>query len=170
MGGGVKTIDPRIAAPLLARAGVPEDAEYVSKLGAHPISLVVINFYDFKKAVDAFEASEKTVEDFARVMENIDVGGPTNMRSALKRGGATPIIRPDRYESVVTDMRKNEGFVSPTLGAQLGLDLMQASSLYEAQIHAFLAKYSTLHIEYLANIELIRQGKREPFKVWKSAH
>lgn len=73
MGGGVKTIHPRTAGPLLARAGIPEDQEYLHALGASPIQLVVINFYDFKKAVDTFKASGKTVEDFVRVMENIDV-------------------------------------------------------------------------------------------------
>jgi len=70
----------------LARAGVAEDAGYLGVLDAKPIQLVVINFYNFKKAVDGFEKSKMTVEDFAYVMENIDVGGPTNMRAALKRG------------------------------------------------------------------------------------
>lgn len=168
LGGGVKTIDPRVAAPLIARAGVTEDQEYLRVLGASPIQLVVINFYDFKKAVDTFEKSEKTVEDFTRVMENIDIWGPTNMRAALKRGGATPVIRPDRYKSVAADMKSNEGRVSPQLGAELGEDLMQASSLYETQIYAFLKKYHTQYIDYLANIELIKQGKRAPFKAWQS--
>jgi len=65
-------------------------------------------------------------------------------------------------------MRKNEGRVSPVLGARLGRDLMKASKIYEAQISAFLYKYNKLYIEYLANIELIRQGKRGPFQAWQS--
>lgn len=90
------------------------------------------------------------------------------MRSALKRGGATPVIHPDSYEAVVADMKSNQGRVSPALGAELGQNLMVASSLYEAQISAFLHEYPQQYIEYLAEIELIRQGKREPFLAWKS--
>jgi len=63
---------------------MPEDAVAAKRDGIHRIGLMAVNLYNFSGAVTEFNASTKTVEDFAKVMEKIDIGGPSMLRSAAK--------------------------------------------------------------------------------------
>src|SRR6185436_17069839 len=74
MDGRVKTLHPRVHGALLAREGV-DDAD-LGRLGAEPIDLVAVNLYPFEQTLGKSNASP------AELIENIDIGGPSMLRSA----------------------------------------------------------------------------------------
>ena len=78
LGGRVKTLHPKIAGGILARRDLPSHIEELSEHGIDTIDLVAVNLYPFVKTVAAPNA---TLED---ALENIDIGGPTMIRSAAK--------------------------------------------------------------------------------------
>ncbi len=78
LGGRVKTLHPKIAGGILARRDLPSHIEELSEHGIDTIDLVAVNLYPFVKTVAAPDA---TLED---ALENIDIGGPTMIRSAAK--------------------------------------------------------------------------------------
>lgn len=72
--GRLKTLHPKLHGGFLQRPGVEADKMNAEKHGIERIGLLAVNLYDFSGAVAKFEKSAQTVEDFARVMENIDIG------------------------------------------------------------------------------------------------
>ena len=74
-GGRVKTLNPYVHGGILYRSGI--DDEEAKKLGIERIDLVAVNLYPFKETI------ERT-DDFDEIIENIDIGGPTMVRSAAK--------------------------------------------------------------------------------------
>ena len=78
LGGRVKTLHPKIAGGILARRDLPSHIEELSEHGIDTIDLVAVNLYPFVKTV---AAPDVTLED---ALENIDIGGPTMIRSAAK--------------------------------------------------------------------------------------
>jgi phosphoribosylaminoimidazolecarboxamide formyltransferase/IMP cyclohydrolase len=93
MDGRVKTLHPRVHGGLLARAG-KDDAD-LARLGAELIDLVAVNLYPFEKTL------EKPGASFAELIENIDIGGPSMLRSAAKNFASVWVIAdPDDYSRV----------------------------------------------------------------------
>lgn len=92
MDGRVKTLHPRIHMALLAREGNPEDAALLKKEGVEPFDLVVVNLYPFESA------SNKGLPD-EELIEYIDIGGPSMLRSAAKSHDRIAVVcEPDDYE------------------------------------------------------------------------
>src|SRR5258708_21444264 len=88
-GGRVKTLHPKVHGGLLYRRNVPEDVKQAAESGIAPIDLVVVNLYPFEATA---AKAGLTAEE---LIENIDIGGPTMLRSAGKNwegvaGGAGP--------------------------------------------------------------------------------
>jgi len=104
MDGRVKTLHPKIHGGLLA---LRDDAEHVRAMQEHdirPIDLVCVNLYPFEQAIAKPQA---TFED---AIENIDIGGPSMIRSAAKNHRFVLVVTgPDRYEKVLGDLREHGG-------------------------------------------------------------
>jgi phosphoribosylaminoimidazolecarboxamide formyltransferase/IMP cyclohydrolase len=104
MDGRVKTLHPNIHGGLLA---LRDNAEHVAAMKAHgiqPIDLVVINLYPFENTI------AKPDVTFEEAIENIDIGGPSMVRSAAKNHRFVLVVTsPDRYEKVLGDLRKHGG-------------------------------------------------------------
>lgn len=75
--GRVKTLHPMVHGGLLYRRDLPSHVETIKKHGIHPIDLVCVNLYEFEKAL-------KAGKDLPDMIENIDIGGPSMIRSAAK--------------------------------------------------------------------------------------
>jgi phosphoribosylaminoimidazolecarboxamide formyltransferase/IMP cyclohydrolase len=104
MDGRVKTLHPKIHGGLLAVRDNPEHAAAMKEYGIQPIDLVCVNLYPFEKTVANPNA---TLED---AIENIDIGGPSMIRSAAKNHRYVLVVtNPDRYEKVIGDLRKHAG-------------------------------------------------------------
>ena len=98
--GRVKTLHPRVHAGLLARRDLPEHMAKLSEFDIEPIDMVVVNLYPFKSTIQKDGVTE------AEAIENIDIGGPSMLRSAAKNFAAVlPIVDPADYEVVIDKLQ-----------------------------------------------------------------
>ncbi len=100
--GRVKTLHPKIHGGILYRRDNTEDIEKAHEFGILEISLVCVNLYPFKATI------ERT-DDFAEIIENIDIGGPSMVRAAAKNFESVLILTsPKDYEEVLTRLKNNQ--------------------------------------------------------------
>lgn len=137
--GRVKTLHPKVHGALLALRDNPQQMKEIEKHNIELIDMVVINLYPFEATV----AREGVTKE--EVIENIDIGGPTMLRSAAKNyKWVVPISNPRHYGSVMEEMRKNKGAVSEETSLRLTTDIFQNLSKYNYHIYQyFLASYSS---------------------------
>jgi phosphoribosylaminoimidazolecarboxamide formyltransferase / IMP cyclohydrolase len=129
--GRVKTLHPVIHGALLARRDLPEHVAALEKHGIAPIDLVAVNLYPFQLTVTRKDAS---LED---ALENIDVGGPSMLRSAAKNHESVlPVVDPTDY-SVVLDMLK-QGKIDLKSRREFAAKVFAHTSDYDAAIAAYL--------------------------------
>lgn len=104
MDGRVKTLHPKIHGGLLALRDNEDHIAAMRQHGIQPIDLVCINLYPFKQTI------EKPGVTFEGAIENIDIGGPSMIRSAAKNHRFVLVVTsPDRYEKVLGDLREHGG-------------------------------------------------------------
>jgi phosphoribosylaminoimidazolecarboxamide formyltransferase/IMP cyclohydrolase len=133
--GRVKTLHPKIHGGLLALRDNKEHMQTVKEHGIGLIDMVVVNLYPFEKTV----AKEGTTLEEA--IENIDIGGPSMLRSAAKNHRSVCVVcDPQDYGRVITDMEKTSGGISEGLLAELGVKVFQRTSAYDAAIYGYLSK------------------------------
>ncbi len=167
--GRLKTLHPKVHGGFLERPWVLEDSEAAEKNGIERIGLLIVNLYNFSGAVERFNKSEKTIEDFAEVMEQIDIGGPSMLRSAAK-WETTVIMNPSNYDQVLDEMRKNNGDITPSLEAELKIGVFCDTGEYDRAIAIFLQMNTELYSEYQKAKKAIIVGQREPFACWTKKH
>ncbi|MBQ2859605.1 MAG: bifunctional phosphoribosylaminoimidazolecarboxamide formyltransferase/IMP cyclohydrolase [Peptococcaceae bacterium] len=129
--GRVKTLHPAVHGGILAK-GTDEHMAVLAEHEIKPIDLVVVNLYPFQATV---AKPDVTLED---AIENIDIGGPTMVRSAAKNHDRVGIIvNPARYESVITEL-KEAGALSLNTKRLLALEAFQHTAQYDAAISHYL--------------------------------
>ena len=131
--GRVKTLHPKIHGGLLGRRDLPA---HVAEMRAHaiePIDLVAVNLYPFRETV---ARSGTTLEE---AIEQIDIGGPSMLRSAAKNHSqVTVIIDPDDYEPVLAELRASGGSVSGATNRRLAQQVFCATACYDGAIADYL--------------------------------
>ena len=131
--GRVKTLHPKIHGGLL---GLRDNPAHVAKMAEHdiaPIDMVVVNLYPFEATV---ANPDCTLED---AIENIDIGGPTMLRSAAKNNqSVTVVVDPADYAQVIDEMNANHGDVSRATNFRLALKVYQRTAAYDAAISNWL--------------------------------
>src|SRR5574337_1295128 len=106
--GRVKTLHPKIHGGILGRRNDPRHVEQMVAQRIHPIDMVVVNLYPFAATV---ARPECTLED---AIENIDIGGPSMVRSAAKNHhDVTVVVDPADYGPVLDELKLHRGAVSP---------------------------------------------------------
>lgn len=102
--GRVKTLHPKVHGGLLFLRDHPEHQAQAAEHGILPIDLVVVNLYPFEKTISRADA---TLEE---AIENIDIGGPSMIRSAAKNHRWVLVVTsPERYEKVLGDLQEHKG-------------------------------------------------------------
>lgn len=136
--GRVKTLHPNIHAGLLAIRSNQAHQEQLEKLSITPIDIVVVNLYPFKQTVCKEGVSR------AECIENIDIGGPTMLRSAAKNyQDVTVIVDPADYEKVLKELKEN-GEVCQRTKFYLSAKVFQHTAHYDALIASYMAKEAEL--------------------------
>ncbi len=131
MGGRVKTLHPKVHGGILAREGT--DEEDLAKLGAGFIDLVVVNLYPFEKVAANPNAS------FEELIENIDIGGPSMVRSAAKNHDrVTVVCDPGDYDRVLAEIEKS-GETSKATRRELAAKAFAHTAAYDAAISGVLS-------------------------------
>ena len=136
LGGRVKTLHPKIHGGLLYRRHHAEDLQHVAEHGIAPIDLVVVNLYPFEATA---AKPSLTAEE---LIENIDIGGPTMLRSAAKNfASVTVITDPSDYAKVAEELEARKDTTLETRLA-LALKVFAATSRYDGRIATELERLS----------------------------
>ena len=134
MDGRVKTLHPKIHGGLLALRDHPDHLAAMEQHDIRPIDLVCINLYPFAQTI------AKPGVTFAEAIENIDIGGPSMVRSAAKNHGWVVVVTsPDRYETVLGDLRKHGGRSCAKLRLKQSQSAFAHTAEYDGRIAAYLA-------------------------------
>lgn len=131
--GRVKTLHPNIHAGLLAVRSNEDHMKQINDLGVQPIDIVVVNLYPFKETI---LKKDVTLEE---AIENIDIGGPTMLRSAAKNNqDVIVIVDPQDYTLVLKELQSGE--VSQKTKFYLASKVFEHTAHYDAMIANYLRK------------------------------
>ncbi len=133
MDGRVKTLHPKVHGGLLGLRDNPEHVKVMAEHGIEGIDLVVVNLYQFEKTV-----AEKgvTLED---AIENIDIGGPSMLRSAAKNfKDVTVVVDPDDYGDVLKEMEASGGETRLSTRFRLAKKVFRLTHAYDGAISRYL--------------------------------
>ena len=131
--GRVKTLHPKIHGGLLARREKPEHMDQVKKHKIGLIDMVVVNLYPF-----ASVTKKKNVQ-LEEAIENIDVGGPSMLRSAAKNFRNVAVIsNPSRYQEILRELDTNNGLLSDSVLFKLAVEAFKHTAQYDSLISNFL--------------------------------
>jgi phosphoribosylaminoimidazolecarboxamide formyltransferase/IMP cyclohydrolase len=131
--GRVKTLHPKIHGGLLALRDNPDHMRKVKEQGIGLIDMVVVNLYPFEKTI------QKKGVTLSEAIENIDIGGPSMLRSAAKNYRFVAVVcDPKFYERVAFELKKNNGSLPEGLCEELALEVFYTTSRYDGSIAAFL--------------------------------
>jgi phosphoribosylaminoimidazolecarboxamide formyltransferase/IMP cyclohydrolase len=133
MDGRVKTLHPKIHGGLLGRRGV--DDAVMAEHDIQPIDMVVVNLYPFEATV---ARPDCTLEE---AVENIDIGGPTMLRSAAKNHKDVAVVTdPADYERVLEEMRANDGDLSFDTRFDLAIKTFEQTARYDGAIANYFGR------------------------------
>lgn len=129
--GRVKTLHPIVHAGLLAMRSKPEHMEQLQKLNIHTIDIVVVNLYPFKETI----LKDKVTRNEA--VENIDIGGPTMLRSAAKNyQDVAVVVDPRDYETVLNELKTKK-----EVSLDIKFYLMQKVFMHTSHYDTMIADY-----------------------------
>ncbi|MBR0599164.1 bifunctional phosphoribosylaminoimidazolecarboxamide formyltransferase/IMP cyclohydrolase [Sinanaerobacter chloroacetimidivorans] len=132
--GRVKTLHPAVHGGILAMRDKAEHMQQLSDLNIDTIDIVAINLYPFKETI------LKPGVTLEEAIENIDIGGPTMLRSAAKNHKDVVVIcDPKDYGKVIAEL-KESGSVSYATKYKLALKVFQHTAAYDAMISDYLRK------------------------------
>jgi phosphoribosylaminoimidazolecarboxamide formyltransferase/IMP cyclohydrolase len=131
--GRVKTLHPKIHGGLLALRENSRHLQSLKDQGIGLIDMVVVNLYPFEKTI---EKPGVTIEE---AIENIDIGGPSMLRSAAKNHRSVCVLSsPSQYSGVIEELRKYSGSVSEALMRDLAQEVFECTSRYDGAISRYL--------------------------------
>jgi phosphoribosylaminoimidazolecarboxamide formyltransferase/IMP cyclohydrolase len=130
--GRVKTLHPAVHGGLLARRDLPEHMAAIAEHGIAPIDLVVVNLYPFRQTASRAGVTPE------EVIEQIDIGGPSMLRSAAKNfASVTTVVDPADYASVLAAIRANDDDLD--FRRRLAAKVFEHTAAYDAAIAAWFA-------------------------------
>jgi len=143
MDGRVKTLHPMVHGGILA---LRDNAEHRQQMEDHailPIDMVVVNLYAFEKTV------AKEGVSLADAIENIDIGGPTLLRSSAKNFRyVTVVVDPSDYSKVLREMKANDGATALTTRFELAIKVFITTNKYDKAIAGYLEGIDPLRDPY----------------------
>ncbi|CAG0977393.1 phosphoribosylaminoimidazolecarboxamide formyltransferase / IMP cyclohydrolase [Phycisphaerales bacterium] len=149
--GRVKTLHPKVHGGLLGLRDNPAHAAQMREHGITPIDLVCVNLYPFEQTIARPDCTHE------EAIENIDIGGPSMIRSAAKNHAyATVVTCPAQYERVLADLALHQGATSPALRAELAREAFALTSHYDAAIAAHLGQRSETHFPPLLSLMFVK--------------
>src|ERR1700747_2922708 len=142
--GRVKTLHPKVHGGILHRREDPKHIAAVAEHGIAPIDMVVVNLYAFEKT-----AARPGVA-FEELIENIDIGGPSMIRSAAKNFHDVAIVTsPADYDAIADELQKENGALSQTTKWRLAQKAFATTAAYDSAIASTLERISANgHFEF----------------------
>ncbi len=158
LGGRVKTLHPKIHSGILSKRSNKAHRKELKNNNFEEIDLVIVNFYPFEKTL------EKT-NNHSKIIENIDVGGPTMVRAAAKNyNDVTVITSSSQYSELINEIEKNKGSTSIKFREKMSLEAFSETAYYDAVISNYFNKikkndFPKKKIIYGNLIEKLRYGE-----------
>ncbi len=135
--GRVKTLHPKVHGGILHRRANPAHRSAVAEHGIQPIDMVVVNLYAFEKT------ATKPGVHFEELIENIDIGGPSMIRSAAKNFQDVAVVTsPSDYGAIAEEMEKSGGGLSPATKWRLAQKAFATTAAYDSAIASTLERIS----------------------------
>ena len=155
LGGRVKTLHPKIHGGILAKRNDEEHKKDIEANDLELINLVVVNLYPFKKTIEKGSKWEDAIE-------NIDIGGPSMIRSAAKNHkDVSVLVDPSQYQEFLEESKK--GGLNETYKAKLAFEAFQHTADYDTAISNWISKERGLqfskYIESFPLIKTLRYGE-----------
>ena len=158
LGGRVKTLHPKIHAGILSKRDNKSHGKDLKNNNFEEIDLVIVNFYPFEKTLEQ-------TNNHLKIIENIDVGGPTMVRAAAKNyNDVTVITSSDQYSELINEIEKNKGSTSIEFREKMSLEAFAETAYYDAVISGYFNKiknnnFPKKKIIYGNLIEKLRYGE-----------
>ena len=147
--GRVKTLHPRVHGGLLYKRGNEKHEAEARECGFEPIDMVVVNLYPFEATI------AKPDVTLAEAIENIDIGGPSMIRSAAKNyESVTVVVDPADYDAVLENMRDNNGETTLKLRERLAIKAFIRTGEYDRVIGNFLNREQTTDSSFSLSLPL----------------
>jgi phosphoribosylaminoimidazolecarboxamide formyltransferase/IMP cyclohydrolase len=151
MDGRVKTLHPLVHGGLLGLRDDPEHAAAMQRHGIKPIDLVCVNLYPFEQTI------AKPGIDQREAIEQIDIGGPSMIRSASKNfAWVTVVTSPAQYDRVVQELGANSGATTLKTRAELAAAAFGRTSEYDATIASYLSRSSAIAFPHILRLGYIK--------------
>ena len=160
MDGRVKTLHPKVHGGILARR--EQDQEIMEENNILAIDLVVVNLYPFKETISKADVS------LEEAIENIDIGGPSMVRSAAKNNKYVGVIvEPDDYPLILKEMKGNRGSLSQEMRSSLATKAFNHTANYDTVISGYL---SSLTEQDFPNRIFAKFQKKEVMRYGENPH
>ena len=136
--GRVKTLHPKIHAGILNKRKNKSHLQDLKNNKFENIDLVVVNFYQFEKTLEQTKNHDK-------IIENIDIGGPTLVRAAAKNyNDVTVITSTNQYSELINELKKNSGGTSLNFRKRMSQSAFAETAYYDALISNYFNKVSNI--------------------------
>jgi len=163
--GRVKTLHPVVHAGLLAVMDNPIHAKQLDEHKIKPIDLVVVNLYPFEETI------AKPNVHLEEAIENIDIGGPTMLRSAAKNYRFTAVIvNSARYQSFLAELKERSGYVSEETCFELAKEVFQHTAYYDTKIAEYLLQTTSTEQASLPPTFSISLKKSQDLRYGENPH
>ena len=160
MDGRVKTLHPKVHGGILARRD--KDQEIMKENNILAIDLVVVNLYPFKETISKADVS------LEEAIENIDIGGPSMVRSAAKNNKYVGVVvEPDDYTLILKEMESNGGSLSQEMRSSLATKAFNHTANYDTVISGYL---SSLTEQDFPNRIFAKFQKKEVMRYGENPH
>jgi len=163
--GRVKTLHPKVHGGLLGMRSNPEHVAKMKEHGIENIDMVVVNLYPFE-ATTARKGCH--LED---AIENIDIGGPTMLRSAAKNyPDVTVLVDSADYAQVLDEMKATAGTVSATTNFALAVKVFQHTAAYDGAISNYLGARLTGEVQEYPPTFTLQVKKAQDLRYGENPH
>ena len=134
LGGRVKTLHPKIHAGILSKRKNKSHQNDLKKQNFEEIDLVIVNFYPFEETINLSK-------NHSKIIEKIDVGGPTMVRAAAKNyNDVTVITSTNQYNELINELDKYKGSTSLNFREKMSLEAFSETAYYDAVISNYFNK------------------------------
>ena len=158
LGGRVKTLHPKIHAGILSKRNNKSHKKDLKNNNFHEIDLVIVNFYPFEKTLEQ-------TNNHLKIIENIDVGGPTMVRASAKNyHDVTVITSSNQYDELINEINTHKGSTTLKFREKMSLEAFSETAYYDALISNYFNKITNNNfpkkkIIYGNLIEKLRYGE-----------
>ncbi|MDA3844696.1 MAG: bifunctional phosphoribosylaminoimidazolecarboxamide formyltransferase/IMP cyclohydrolase [Candidatus Kapabacteria bacterium] len=146
--GRVKTLHPAVHAGLLARLDLENHIKQMDEHNLASIDLLCVNLYPFEETLLKGSPHKDMIE-------NIDIGGPTMLRSAAKNYLWTaPVVNPNQYEEIINNMKSSDGCLTESYREKLAGEVFTHTAYYDSIISGYFRDYNKIEVPDTLSIPL----------------